>query len=63
MRGIAGYIGDFVPELMARMNAAQAHRGPDGQDAFEDPEVRIALGHAAIHLRFDACRGPAHALT
>ena len=50
MCGIAGYIGDFIPGLMARMNAVQAHRGPDGQGVFEDPEVRVALGHVRLFI-------------
>lgn len=31
MSGIAGYQGEFEPELLARMSAAIAHRGPDGE--------------------------------
>jgi hypothetical protein len=30
MYGIAGFIGDFIPGLMAQMKAVQAHRGPEG---------------------------------
>jgi len=30
MCGIAGFIGDFIPGLMARMNAVQARQSPDG---------------------------------
>jgi len=30
MRGIAEYIGHFIPGLVSRMNAIQKHRGPDG---------------------------------
>lgn len=50
MCGIAGYVGGFVPELAARMNAAQAHRGPDGQGLFEDPGAEVALGHVRLAI-------------
>ena len=48
MCGIAGLAGDFVPGLVERMNAAQAHRGPDGSGIFERPELQIALGHVRL---------------
>ncbi|MDS4021037.1 MAG: asparagine synthase (glutamine-hydrolyzing) [Candidatus Competibacter sp.] len=32
------------------MNAAQAHRGPDGQGVFEDPTAAIALGHGRLAI-------------
>ncbi len=48
MCGIAGLVGDFVPGLMDRMNAAQAHRGPDGRGLFERPELEVALGHVRL---------------
>lgn len=50
MCGIAGLVGDFIPGLMARMNAVQVHRGPDGQGVFEDPQARIALGHVRLFI-------------
>ena len=46
MCGIAGLVGDFVPGLIDQMNAAQAHRGPDGTGAFESPRSQVALGHS-----------------
>jgi len=30
------------------MNAAQAHRGPDGLGTFEDPKARVCLGHVRL---------------
>src|SRR5262249_50579445 len=48
MCGIAGLVGDFVPGLVERMNAAQAHRGPDGDGIFERPELQVALGHVRL---------------
>jgi asparagine synthase (glutamine-hydrolysing) len=50
MCGIAGYIGDFIPGLMIQMNSLQAHRGPDGQGVFENPEVGAALGHVRLFI-------------
>ena len=50
MCGIAGYAGRFLPDLPERMNAAQAHRGPDGQGVFEDPVADIALGHVRLSI-------------
>lgn len=50
MCGIAGLVGDFVPGLVERMNAAQAHRGPDGDGIFERPELQVALGHVRLAI-------------
>ena len=50
MCGLAGYAGDFLPGLARRMNAAQAHRGPDGQGVFEDPAASVALGHVRLSI-------------
>ncbi len=48
MCGIAGLVGDFVPGLIDRMNAAQAHRGPDGGGVFESPRSQVAFGHVRL---------------
>ncbi len=50
MCGIAGFVGGFVPRLAARMNELQAHRGPDGQGTFEDPNAHVALGHVRLAI-------------
>src|SRR4051794_7238484 len=50
MCGIAGFVGGFVPGLAARMNVAQAHRGPDGRGMFEDAEAEVALGHVRLAI-------------
>jgi hypothetical protein len=50
MCGIAGCAGDFVVGLVARMNAAQAHRGPDGTETFEDAAAGVALGHVRLSI-------------
>lgn len=50
MCGIAGLVGDFVPGLIDQMNAAQAHRGPDGSGVFESPRSQVALGHVRLAI-------------
>jgi len=50
MCGIAGFVGGFVRDLATRMNEAQAHRGPDGQGVFEDPDAGVALGHVRLSI-------------
>lgn len=50
MCGIAGFAGDFVPGLAARMGAIQKHRGPDGDGIFEDPKAGIALSHVRLSI-------------
>jgi asparagine synthase (glutamine-hydrolysing) len=61
MCGIAGLVGEFVPGLMNQMNSLQAHRGPDGQGVFEDPEARVALGHVRLFI-LDLTPAAAHVL-
>ncbi|MCC6739667.1 MAG: asparagine synthase (glutamine-hydrolyzing) [Planctomycetia bacterium] len=48
MCGIAGFVGGFVPGLGRSMNAAQAHRGPDGQGVHEDPDAGVMLAHVRL---------------
>ena len=50
MCGIAGCAGDFVVGLVARMNAAQAHHGPDDTGAFEDAAAGVTLGHVRLSV-------------
>lgn len=50
MCGIAGFVDGFVPDLMARMNRLQAHRGPDGQGVFENAKAGAALGHVRLAI-------------
>lgn len=50
MCGIAGYVGEYLPRLVARMNRAQRHRGPDGDGVYEDPHAEVALGHVRLAI-------------
>ncbi len=50
MCSISGYAGGFLPDLARRMNAAQGHRGPDGQGIFEDPAVGVALAQVRLSI-------------
>jgi asparagine synthase (glutamine-hydrolysing) len=50
MCGIAGFsgLGDQVD--LAAMTASLAHRGPDGEGEFVDPEARVYLGHRRLAI-------------
>ena len=53
MCGINGFAGDFGPTggaLLTRMNAAIAHRGPDDEGIYVDPEVPAGLGHRRLSI-------------
>jgi asparagine synthase (glutamine-hydrolysing) len=52
MCGIAGFQGDFPPQLLERMNACISHRGPDGagQSFFPAQGNRVATGLAHRRL-------------
>ncbi len=52
MCGIAGFQGDFAPELLEKMNACISHRGPDGagQSYFPPQGNRPAAGLAHRRL-------------
>jgi len=53
MCGIAGFQGDFGPELLARMTAALAHRGPDGEGRALLPGFgarAVGLGHRRLSI-------------
>lgn len=62
MCGIAGYTGGCWPKLTRRMNAAQKHRGPDGDRVFEDPQVGVGLAHVRLAILdlSDAVSQPMH---
>src|SRR5215470_18910063 len=50
MCGIAGFVGDFAPSLLERMNSIQAHRGPDGSGVFYDPVAGVGLAHRRLAI-------------
>lgn len=50
MCGIAGFVGEFPPELLDRMNRAQAHRGPDDAGTLSLPSVGLGLGHRRLSI-------------
>lgn len=57
MCGIAGYVGNFQPELLQRMGALIAHRGPDDAGTWTDTAAGVGLAHrrlAIIDLRLEA---------
>ena len=51
MCGIVGYMGPVVPgPVLSDMMAAIAHRGPDSNGEWADPEAGIALGHLRLAI-------------
>ena len=50
MCGIAGFAGEGSREDIARMNAAQAWRGPDGEGIWADPAQGVYLGHLRLSI-------------
>lgn len=61
MCGIGGCVGNFAPELLERMAALLAHRGPDDAGEWSDPAAGVGLVHrrlAIIDLRPEAHQPP-----
>ncbi len=57
MCGIAGYVGEFGADLLERMIALIAHRGPDDAGTWTDTAAGVGLAHrrlAIIDLRLEA---------
>jgi asparagine synthase (glutamine-hydrolysing) len=50
MCGIAGYAGSFSRDLLARMNSAIAHRGPDGEGSYFAADDTIGLTHRRLAI-------------
>ena len=50
MCGIAGFVGQGSRDDIARMNAAQAWRGPDGSGVWSDPMHGVHLGHVRLAI-------------
>lgn len=57
MCGIAGFSGDFDAELLDRMSAAIAHRGPDDDGTYLDIEHRLGLAHRRLSIVDLSSRG------
>ena len=56
MCGICGSTAQNSAAAVALMNAAQVHRGPDDEGAYEDPKGRISLGARRLSI-IDIARG------
>jgi len=50
MCGLAGFVGAGDRDDLTRMTAALAHRGPDGQGLFQDPQHPVFLGHRRLSI-------------
>jgi asparagine synthase (glutamine-hydrolysing) len=50
MCGIVGFVGQFEEDLLTRMNAALAHRGPDDSGIWFDPAHGIGLAHRRLSI-------------
>jgi asparagine synthase (glutamine-hydrolysing) len=50
MCGIAGFSGNFSPDLLDRMIGRIAHRGPDDSGRSYVPEKGIGLGHTRLSI-------------
>lgn len=48
MCGIAGFAGPGDRDDLSAMMEMLVHRGPDGDGAFHDPELRLFLGHRRL---------------
>ncbi|MGE5094455.1 MAG: asparagine synthase (glutamine-hydrolyzing) [Betaproteobacteria bacterium] len=50
MCGIAGFAGAGTLDDLRAMNAAQAHRGPDGEGQWSDAALGLFLGHRRLSI-------------
>jgi asparagine synthase (glutamine-hydrolysing) len=50
MCGIGGYFGNYDGELLRRMNASQAHRGPDDEGTYCDGANGVGLAHRRLSI-------------
>lgn len=50
MCGIAGFVGDFSPDLLGEMNKSLAHRGPDDSGTWYDPDAHVGLTHRRLSI-------------
>src|SRR5262249_40041756 len=57
MCGIAGFQGEFDERLLGRMARSLAHRGPDDEGLWFDPESRTGLAHRRLSIIDLSARG------
>ncbi len=50
MCGITGFSGSYNPQLLKKMGAAIAHRGPDGVGEWYDPKGSVGLAHRRLSI-------------
>jgi len=50
MCGICGFAGAGDAADIRAMNAAQAHRGPDGEGFFHEPDLAVFFGHKRLSI-------------
>src|SRR6476620_2077313 len=50
MCGIAGFIGAGDSAILPRMIEVLAHRGPDGEGTWIDPDLRVFFGHRRLSI-------------
>jgi asparagine synthase (glutamine-hydrolysing) len=50
MCGITGFVGPYPSERIYAMNALVAHRGPDDEGYWIDPNANVALGHRRLSI-------------
>jgi len=48
--GIAGFLGEFDPGLLDRMNRVQAHRGPDDSGVYHSAADGLGLAHRRLSI-------------
>src|SRR5688572_15097222 len=63
MCGIAGYIGRFSLEQLARANASLTHRGPDAQGIWQGIDEGVGLAHRRLSIIDVSDRGAQPMLT
>ena len=50
MCGICGYAGTDLSAIIPEMCASMAHRGPDDEGAWYDPDAQVGLGHRRLSI-------------
>src|SRR4051812_25909482 len=50
MCGIAGFQGEFAPELLYQFNNALSHRGPDDSGAWYSAHALVGLAHRRLSI-------------